>query len=200
MIEVPNIYWFFTEGSRSHLIVLNWGYWRKSLISPPSHQTRRITTFYVQDLYLEATGPLAMLEKFSLGEERRKEMAFLLLRPKTSQLRDGRKGWQEIVRWWKPSPGLRKWEKYCCQTHQPGKHSSLLWNLGKPAIMKCPGSRVRRRGQQESVRRKIGFNRQHFFPEYKQGNSVMQKSPLKHLFYYNVRDVIGLAETGISSE
>ena len=68
------------------------------------------------------------------------------------------------------------------------------------AIMKCPGSRVRRRGQQESVRRKIGFNRQHFFPEYKQGNSVMQKSPLKHLFYYNVRDVIGLAETGISSE
>ena len=43
-------------------------------------------------IYLEATGPLAMLEKFSLGEERRKEMAFLLLRPKTSQLRDGRKG------------------------------------------------------------------------------------------------------------
>ena len=61
-------------------------------------------------------------------------------------------------------------------------------------------SRLQSEEQQESVRRKIGFNRQHFFPEYKQGNSVMRKSPLKHLFYYNVRDVIALAETGISSE
>ena len=76
----------------------------------------------------------------------------------------------------------------------------IIKKSGKASSNEMARLQSEERGQQESVRRKIVFNRQHFFPEYKQGSSVIRKSPLKHLFYYNVRDVIALAETGISSE